>query len=101
MSEAASELHSSRPRGSQSRQKSLFFNSFFNDGVAEQPFRLAKFTACRKKCGFLSAQRHKVKAPDADKGKISMQRFCVEAGTVSGDHRFGLQVDPRLSNRRF
>src|SRR4029077_8092890 len=29
MSEAASELHSSRPRGSQSRQKSLFFNSFF------------------------------------------------------------------------
>jgi hypothetical protein len=75
MSEAASELHSSRPRGFAIPSKSLFFNSFIHDGVTEQPFRLAKFTACRKKCGFLSAQRHEVKAPDAQKGKISMLRF--------------------------
>src|SRR6266446_1420018 len=65
------------PGARKSRQKSLSLNSLsFNDGFSERPFRLAKFTACRKKFAFLSAQRHKVKAPNTEKGKISMQQFC-------------------------
>jgi len=51
-------------------KKSLSFNSLsYNGEFAERPFRLAKFTACRKKCAFLSTWRHEVKASDADRSK--------------------------------
>src|SRR5262249_30140867 len=96
MSEAASELHSSRPgRFANPVKRAVFQQLIFQPWIAERPFRLAKFTACRKKCGFLSAQRHEVKAPDAEKGKISMQRFCpLDAATPNGDRSRGLQVEP-------
>src|SRR5215831_5407345 len=70
VSEAAFELHSSRPGCPPSRQKSLSFNEV----LAERPFRLAKFTACRKKFAFLSMWRREVKA-------------------VNGNHRYRLQAN--------
>jgi hypothetical protein len=67
---AASELHSSRPWGVAIPSKALIFRQLvFQRWIAERPFRLAKFTACRKKCAFLSVPRHEVKAPQAETGK--------------------------------
>jgi len=72
----------------------LSFNSLsFDDGFDERPFRLAKFTACRKKCAFLSAQRHEVKASHAEKGKIACSDFAVYAGGINGDRCNGLQAN--------
>jgi hypothetical protein len=47
----------------------IFRQLIFQRRIAEQPFRLAKLTACHKKCAFLSVQRHEVKAPNAEIGK--------------------------------
>ena len=52
-------------------KKLVFQQLIFQRWIAERPFRLRKLTACRKKFAFLSARRHEVKAPDAEKSKIA------------------------------
>jgi len=77
VSEAASELHSSRRWGSAIASKALIFQQLiFRRWIAERPFRLAKLTACRKKCAFLSVPGHEVKAPNAQTGKNDCATFA-------------------------
>jgi hypothetical protein len=76
---AASELHSSRPGGVATPSKALIFRQLiFQRWIAERPFRLAKLTACRKKCAFLSVPRHEVKASNAKIGKNDCSTFASQ-----------------------
>jgi hypothetical protein len=74
----------------------VFQQLIFQRWIAERPFRLGKLTACRKKFAFLSTQRHEVKAPEAEKGKIACSNSAVDTGRTNGDHCHRLQADRRL-----
>src|SRR5262249_38372387 len=54
-------------------------------------FRLAKLTACRKKCAFLSVPRHEVKASNAKIGKNACSTFATQPESTNGDHCRRLQ----------
>jgi hypothetical protein len=65
----------------------LFFNSLSFDEDYNRPFRLAKFTACRKKCAFLSVQQHEVKAA------------CHKIAMPAGISSVSLQLKPRWGRK--
>jgi hypothetical protein len=71
--------------------KALIFRQLiFRRWIAERPFRLAKLTACRKKCAFLSVPGHEVKAPKAKIGKNDCA--VLPLGSIDGDYCRRLQA---------